>query len=93
MAEGYDTAMDLLLESADALEASAAAATSADDAGTAAHLGQLAARIRRYLETSRPTTTLGMPRITSTSTELSAAMVIRRQDGERFGHVRIVPEQ
>ena len=89
MAEAYDTAMDFLLESADALEASAGAC---EESGDAAHLRALADRIRRYLATSRPTTTLGMPRITSDSNELSAAMVIRRAEDNRYGHVRIVPE-
>jgi hypothetical protein len=89
MAETYDTAMDLLHESADALEASADACEEPTDA---AHLLALAERIRRYLATSRPTTTLGMPRIASAGNELSAAMVIRRAEENHYGHVRIVPE-
>jgi hypothetical protein len=89
MAEAYDTAMDLLHESAEALEASADAC---DEEADATHLLSLAERIRRYLATSRPTTTLGMPRITSASNELSADMVIRRGEGNQHGHVRIVPE-
>lgn len=89
MAEAYDTAMDLLHESIDALEASAAACEVQDDAD---HLRQLAERIRRYLATSRSTTTLGMPRIASESTELSAAKVVHRSRSDRYGHVRIVPE-
>lgn len=89
MAEAYDTAMDLLHESATALEASAVAC---EEPGDAERLRQLASRIRRYLATSRPTTTLGMPRIASDSTELSAAKVVRRSEEDRYGHVRIVPE-
>lgn len=89
MAEAYDTAMDLLHESITALEASAVAC---EEAGDAERLQHLADRIRRYLATSRPTTTLGMPRIASDSTELSAARVVRRSEDDRYGHVRIVPE-
>ncbi|MGH9090700.1 MAG: hypothetical protein ACRDZR_04845 [Acidimicrobiales bacterium] len=89
MVEAYDTAMDLLHESAAALEASAVAC---EEAGDAERLQNLAERIHRYLATSRPTTTLGMPRIASESTELSAARVVRRSDGDRYGHVRIVPD-
>lgn len=89
MAEAYDTAMVLLHEAADALEASAAACEEPEDADS---LQQLAGRIRRYLATSRPTTTLGMPRIASESAELTAAQVVRRSQEDRYGHVRIVPE-
>lgn len=89
MAEAYDTAMDLLHESVGALEASAVACEEQADAD---RLQQLADRIRRYLATSRPTTTLGMPRIASESSELTAAQVVRRSEEDRYGHVRIVPE-
>ena len=89
MVESYDTAMDLLTESAETLEASAGACDMPEDAR---RLGSLAERIRRYLETSRPTTTLGMPRIASAATELTAAQVIRRTEEYQYGHVRIVPE-
>ena len=89
MVESYDTAMQLLLESAETLEASAFACELPEDAE---RLGSLAERIRRYLATSRPTTTLGMPRITSASTELTAAQVIRRTEEYQYGHVKIVPE-
>ena len=89
MAEAHDTAMDLLHESADALEASAAAC---EEPADAEHLRHLAGRIHRYLATSRPTTTLGMPRIASEATELSATRVVHRSQDDRYGHVRIVPE-
>jgi len=89
MAEAYDTAMDLLHESLDALEASAVACEEQADADRLQHLAD---RIRRYLATSRPTTTLGMPRIASESAELTAAQVVRRSEEDRYGHVRIVPE-
>jgi hypothetical protein len=87
--DSYDTAMDLLVESAETLEASAGACEMPEDAQ---RLGRLADRIRRYLETSRPTTTLGMPRIATAATELTAAEVIRRTEECQYGHVRIVPE-
>jgi hypothetical protein len=89
MAEGYDTAMDLLNDSAAALEAAAAAC---EDEADAERLASLAGRIRRYLATSRPTTTLGMPRITTGATELTETQVIRRTESNQYGHVRIVPE-
>lgn len=87
--ENYDTAMELLNESADILEASAAACELQEDAD---RLAALAGRIRRYLATSRSTTTLGMPMITSTANELSVEEVIRRTQSNRYGHVRIVSE-
>ena len=89
MVESYDTAMQLLMESAEILEASAVACELPEDAE---RLGSLAQRIRRYLATSRPTTTLGMPRITSDANELTAAQVIRRTEEYQYGHVKIVPE-
>ncbi len=89
MVEEYDTALVLLQESAEALELSAAAC---EEPGDAERLAGLAGRIRRYLATSRPTTTLGMPRITSEANELTAARVVRRSETDRYGHVRIVPE-
>jgi len=85
----YDTAMDLLNESAAALERAAEA--SGDEADTSSFRA-LSARISRYLMTSRPTTPLGMPHIAATGKELSADMVVRRSEGERFGHVRIVTD-
>jgi len=89
MVENYDTAMELLKESAAILEASATACELPEDAE---RLASLAERIRRYLATSRSTTTLGMPMITSTANELSAEEVIRRTKSNRYGHVRIVSE-
>jgi len=89
MAQAHDTAMDLLHESADALEA---VANACDEREDASRLLALTDRIRRYLATSRSTTTLGMPRITSSGNELSEAMVVRRTEAGQYGHVRIVPE-
>ncbi len=89
MVESYDTAMDLLVESAEVLEASANACELPEDAE---RLGSLAERIRAYLATSRSTTTLGMPRITSAANELTAAQVIRCTEEYQYGHVKIVPE-
>jgi len=51
----------------------------------------LADRITAYLATSRSSTMLGMPRIVSSTTELSDEMVVRRRDDSQPGHVRIVP--
>jgi hypothetical protein len=89
MADDYDTAMGLLEEAAAVLAATSAAC---DEAGDAERLSALAERISRYLATSRPTTPLGMPRITSVGTTLSDEMVVRRERDDRYGHVRIVPE-
>lgn len=89
MTETYDTAMDLLRESAAALERAAKASSDEADASS---LRALSSRISRYLVTSRPTTPLGMPHIATTGKELSADMVVRRSEGERFGHVRIVTD-
>jgi len=89
MAQAHDTAMDLLHESADALEA---VANACDESEDASRLLALTDRIRRYLATSRSTTTLGMPRITSSGNELSETMVVRRTEAGQYGHVRIVPE-
>jgi hypothetical protein len=60
MAEGYDTGMELLAEAAHALEVAGGACEAPEDA---AEFMALAVRVRDYLAVSRPTTTLGMPRI------------------------------
>jgi hypothetical protein len=54
--------MDLLRESAETFEATAQAC---DDPGDAVRFADLAARVRAYLASSRPTTPLGMPHIPS----------------------------
>ena len=86
MADSYDTGMDLLVAAADVLDVVACACEEPADADD---LAALATRIRAYLGASRPTTTLGMPRITSQTTLLSAESA-RRRSGRTSGHVRIV---
>jgi hypothetical protein len=89
MGENYDTAMGLLGEAADALDA---AATACEDEVDASDLSSLADRIRGYLSTSRPTTPLGMPRITSPDNQLSHDSVVARFQGSKHQHVRIVSD-
>jgi len=89
MTEGYDTGMDLLIESANALEMVAGVCESSDDA---ARLFALSDRIRRYLDTSRPTTTLGMPRIVSDSARLEDENVVHRTDEFNTSHIRILSD-
>ncbi|MHB8319456.1 MAG: hypothetical protein ACYDEP_09560 [Acidimicrobiales bacterium] len=90
MGDSYDTAMGLLNEAATALEAASGAC---EEPGDASDLLSLADRIRSYLSTSRPTTPLGMPRISSSGSTLSEEMVIRRNGQDDRGHVRIVPQR
>ena len=89
MAEAYDTGMDLLIESADALEMAAGACESSDDA---ARLFALTERIRSYLAMSRPTTTLGMPRIVSDHPRLTDENVIHRTGEFNKSHIRILSD-
>jgi hypothetical protein len=89
MAPGYDTGMDLLIESADELEMVAGVCESSEDA---AHLSALADRIRRYLATSRPTTNLGMPRIVSDDVRLADEDVIHRTAEFSTSHIRILSD-
>jgi hypothetical protein len=89
MTVANDTGMDLLIESADALDMAAGACESSDDA---AHLFKLADRIRSYLTMSRPTTTLGMPRIVSDSGRLTDENVIHRTEEFNTSHVRILSD-
>jgi hypothetical protein len=84
-----DTGMDLLIESANALDMAAGACESSGDA---ARLSALADRIRRYLTMSRPTTTLGMPRIVSDVARLTDENVIHRTEEFNTSHVRIVSD-
>lgn len=81
--------MELLLEAADVLEAAAGAC---EDPGDAVRFAELADRVRAYLASSRPTTPLGMPRISSTSNRLADEMVVHRTDESQPSHIRIVPD-
>ena len=89
MTEAYDTGMDLLIESANELHMTAGACESSEDA---ARLFALADRIRSYLATSRPTTTLGMPRIVSDEVRLTDENVIHRTAEFNQSHIRILSE-
>ncbi len=89
MAGAYDTGMDLLIESAETLEMTAGACESSEDAE---RLYELADRIRSYLSMSRPTTTLGMPRIVSDDTRLTDENVIHRTGEFNKSHIRILSE-
>ncbi len=87
MTGANDTGMDLLIESANALDMAASACESSEDA---ASLFALADRIRSYLTMSRPTTTLGMPRIVSNAARLTDEDVIHRTEEFNKSHVRIL---
>jgi hypothetical protein len=89
MTEAYDTGMDLLVESANALDMAAGACESSEDA---ARFFALAGRIRSYLAMSRPTTTLGMPRIVSDHTRLTDEDVIHRTGEFNKSHIRILSD-
>ena len=89
MTAANDTGMELLVESANMLDVTAGACESSEDA---ARLFALADRIRRYLATSRPTTTLGMPRIVSDEVRLTDENVIHRTAGFNQSHIRILSE-
>jgi hypothetical protein len=89
MTGANDTGMDLLIESANALDMAAGACESSEDA---ACLFALADRIRSYLTMSRPTTTLGMPRIVSHVARLTDENVVHRTEEFNKSHVRILSE-
>ncbi len=89
MTEAYDTGMDLLIESANALEMAAGACESSEDS---ARLFALTDRIRSYLAMSRPTTTLGMPRIASNHARLTDDDVIHRTGEFNKSHIRILSD-
>ena len=89
MTGAYDTGMDLLIESAATLEMAAGACESSEDA---AGLFALADRIRSYLAMSRPTTTLGMPRIVSDDARLTDEDVIHRTGEFNKSHIRILSD-
>jgi hypothetical protein len=85
----YDTGMDLLNESANELELAAGACESSEDA---ARLFALADRIKSYVAMSRPTTTLGMPRIVSDDTRLTDEGVIHRAGEFNKSHIRVLSD-
>ena len=89
MTGAYDTGMDLLIESANALDMAAGACESSEDA---ARLFALAGRIRSYLATSRPSTTLGMPRIVSDDARLMDEDVIHRTGEFNKSHIHILSD-
>ena len=51
----------------------------------------MAERIRSYLAVSRPTTTLGMPRIPDDANRLSADAVVHRTAAAGQSHIRVLP--
>ena len=79
--------MDLLIEAATTLDMAAGACENSDDATL---LFALAERIRGYLAMSRPTTTLGMPRIVSDNARLTDEDVIHRTGEFNQSHIRIL---
>ena len=89
MAEGYETGMDLLIEAVGALDLASEACDAPEDA---AFFSTLADRVRTYLATSRPSTTLGMPRIPSDANRLADENVIHRSSTVQPSHIRVIPE-
>lgn len=89
MVEGYETGMDLLTEAAAALDLASEACDAPEDA---ALFSTLADRVRTYLAMSRPSTTLGMPRIPSDSNRLTDEGVIHRSDTVQPSHIRVIQE-
>ncbi len=87
MSETYDTGLELLVEAAAALDMASAACESPEDAS---RFTALAGRVRRYLEVSRPTTTLGMPRIPSSANKMDEG-AINRTAANRQTHIRVLP--
>jgi hypothetical protein len=87
MTGAHDTGMDLLIESAIALDLVADACESSEDA---ACLFALADRVRSYLATSRPTTMLGMPRIVSDDARLTDENVVHRTAEFNKSHIHIL---
>jgi hypothetical protein len=89
MVEAYDTGMDLLIEVAQALDIAGGACETPEDA---ARFLALADRVRTYLAVSRPTTTLGMPRIPSVDNRLTDERVIHRSGAVEQSHIRVLPD-
>jgi hypothetical protein len=86
---GYDTGMDLLIEAAHVLDLAGDACESPEDA---ARFSALADRVRSYLAVSRPTTTLGMPRIPPGGNRLTDESVIHRTGAVQQSHIRVLPD-
>ncbi len=89
MTGAYDTGMDLLIEAADALDLAGNACDTQQDA---THFTSVADRIRGYLATSRPSTTLGMPRIPSGENRLTEESVIHRSGANQSSHIRVISD-
>jgi hypothetical protein len=89
MVEGYETGMDLLIEAVEALDVASEACDAPEDA---ALFSTLADRIRSYLAMSRPSTTLGMPRIPSGGNRLTDESVIHRSGTVQPSHIRVIPQ-
>ncbi len=89
MVGAYDTGMELLVEAAAALEAAGAACDSPEDA---TYLTSVADRIRGYLAVSRPSTTLGMPRIPSDQNRLTDDTVVHRSGESQPSHIRVISD-
>jgi hypothetical protein len=87
--EGYETGMDLLIEAVEALDLASEACDAPEDA---ALFSTLADRVRAYLEMSRPSTTLGMPRIPSDGRRLTDESVIHRSGAVQPSHIRVISE-
>ena len=85
----YDTGMDLLIEAAHALDMASDACETPEDA---ARFSALADRVRTYLAVSRPTTTLGMPRIPPGGNRLTDERVIHRSGAVQQSHIRVLPD-
>jgi hypothetical protein len=85
----YDTGMDLLIEAAKALDTASDACEAPEDA---ARFSALADRVRSYLAVSRPTTTLGMPRIPPGGNRLTDESVIHRSGAVQLSHIRVLPD-
>jgi hypothetical protein len=88
MAPEHDTGLELLTGAVGLLDLAAGACDSDEDAE---RFEQLAGRIRSYLAVSRPTTTLGMPRIPEDATRLSAEAVVHRTAAAGRSHIRVLP--
>ena len=88
MVGGYDTGMDLLIEVVQVLDMASDACEASEDA---ARLSALAERVRSYLAASRPTTTLGTPRIPTSENRLTDESVIHRSGAVEQSHIRLLP--
>jgi hypothetical protein len=89
MVGAHETGMDLLIEAADALDLAGNACDAPEDA---LRFTSVAERIRAYLAISRPSTTLGMPRIPSHENSLTEEAVIRRSGANKHSHIRVISD-